>query len=62
MQGAVVKTGSPICIRSRSPHYGTEVEVNRGVKAGDQVILQPPVDLEDGDKARVIATPPTTAP
>jgi hypothetical protein len=41
--------------------YGTEVEVNRGVKDGDQVILQPPVDLEDGDKVRVIPTP-TTAP
>jgi phage gp45-like len=30
--------------------YGTEVEVNAGVKNGDQVILQPPVTLEDGDK------------
>src|SRR5215471_10141007 len=29
---------------------GTEVEVSDGVKQGDQVILTPPVDLEDGSK------------
>src|SRR6201988_2450843 len=30
--------------------YGTEVEVSEGVKEGDQVILQPPVNLADGEK------------
>jgi RND family efflux transporter MFP subunit len=30
--------------------YGTEVEVNAGVKNGDQLILQPPVNLADGGK------------
>jgi RND family efflux transporter MFP subunit len=35
--------------------YGTEVEVNAGVKDGDQVILQPPVNLADGDKVQIAA-------
>jgi len=38
---------------------GTTVEVHDGVKAGDQVILGPPVDLADGAKVQVHAdTPP----
>jgi RND family efflux transporter MFP subunit len=36
---------------------GTEVEVSRGVKQGDQVVLNPPVDLEDGGKVQVRVTP-----
>jgi RND family efflux transporter MFP subunit len=36
---------------------GTEVEVSDGVKQGDQVILTPPVDLEDGSKVQIRATP-----
>src|SRR6267378_2137817 len=36
---------------------GTEVEVSQGVKQGDQVVLTPPVDLEDGGKVQVRATP-----
>jgi RND family efflux transporter MFP subunit len=35
---------------------GTEVEVSQGVKQGDQVVLTPPVDLEDGSKVQVRAT------
>jgi hypothetical protein len=31
---------------------GTRVEVNSGIKAGDQVILNPPVNLVDGSKVR----------
>ena len=34
---------------------GTEVEVSDGVKQGDQVILTPPVDLEDGAKVQIRA-------
>ena len=34
---------------------GTSVEVNDGVKTGDQVILSPPVDLVDGSKVQVRA-------
>jgi RND family efflux transporter MFP subunit len=37
--------------------YGTEVEVSEGVKDGDQVILQPPVNLADGDKVQTIVEP-----
>jgi hypothetical protein len=29
------------------------VEINSGVKAGDQVVLNPAVDLADGRKVRV---------
>jgi RND family efflux transporter MFP subunit len=36
---------------------GTEVEVSDGVNQGDQVVLSPPVDLEDGSKVQVRATP-----
>jgi multidrug efflux pump subunit AcrA (membrane-fusion protein) len=37
---------------------GREVEVNSGVKRGDQVILNPAVDLADGARVR---TRPQTA-
>src|SRR5271169_3977817 len=40
---------------------GTEVEVSDGVKQGDQVVLTPPVDLEDGGKVQVRATPTAKA-
>jgi RND family efflux transporter MFP subunit len=33
--------------------YGTEVEVDAGVKNGDKVILQPPVNLADGGKVQI---------
>jgi hypothetical protein len=32
---------------------GTSVEVSTGVAAGDQVILNPPVDLADGQKVEL---------
>ena len=38
--------------------FGTSVEVNDGVKDGDQVILNPPVDLTDGHKVKVRPGPP----
>src|ERR1700756_890645 len=39
--------------------FGTRIEVNSGVKEGDQVILTPPVDLADGQKIHVRPKPPT---
>jgi len=41
---------------------GTQVELRSGVKQGDTVILNPPVELVDGSKvqARPSATEPTT--
>jgi RND family efflux transporter MFP subunit len=42
--------------------YGTQVEVNSGVENGDQVVLQPPVNLADGDKVEIIPTPPAATP
>src|SRR5246127_4077838 len=63
MQVAVVENGvvhlHKIAITA---DYGTEVEVNAGVKGGDQVVLQPPVNLADGDKVRIIPEPPGTTP
>jgi RND family efflux transporter MFP subunit len=38
--------------------FGTTVEVSAGVKEGDQVILNPPVDLNDGRKVQVRPGPP----
>ncbi len=38
--------------------FGTSVEVSAGVKDGDQVILNPPVDFTDGQKVHVKAGPP----
>ena len=40
---------------------GTEVEARDGVKAGDQVILNPSVDLVDGAKVQVAANPSGSA-
>jgi RND family efflux transporter MFP subunit len=58
MQVAVVENGTvhlhKIVITT---DYGTEVEVNAGVMDGDQVVLQPPVNLVDGDKVHAISAP-----
>jgi RND family efflux transporter MFP subunit len=39
---------------------GTRVEVDSGVKAGDQVILNPPVTLGDGSKVQAMPEAPRT--
>ena len=39
---------------------GTRIEVDSGVMAGDQVILNPPVTLVDGDKLRAMPEAPRT--
>jgi RND family efflux transporter MFP subunit len=38
--------------------FGATVEVNRGVKEGDQVIVTPPIDLTDGRKVNIRPAPP----
>ncbi len=38
--------------------FGTTVEVSQGVKDGDQVILNPQVDLTDGRKVEIRPAPP----
>ena len=38
--------------------FGTSVEVNAGVNDGDQVVLNPPVDLTDGRKVQIRPAPP----
>jgi RND family efflux transporter MFP subunit len=53
MQVAVVENGV-VHLRKVAVirDLGQEVEVNSGVKRGDQVILNPAVDLADGSKVR----------
>jgi RND family efflux transporter MFP subunit len=54
LQVAVVENGvAHIRKISVSRDLGTEIEVRDGVNPGDQVVLNPPVDLADG--ARVVA-------
>jgi RND family efflux transporter MFP subunit len=54
MQVAVVASGIAHLHKiAITTDYGTEVEVSEGVTAGDEVVLQPPVNLADGDKVRV---------
>ena len=63
MQVAVVENGIAHLHKiTITTDYGTEVEVSAGVKDGDQVILQPPVSLTDGDKVQIIPEPPQTTP
>jgi hypothetical protein len=59
MQVAVVSDGKAEIRKVRVKRdLGTRVEVDAGVKAGDQVILSPPVNLVDGSK--VLPRPETT--
>jgi len=41
--------------------FGTSVEVNDGVKDGDLVVLNPPVDLADGRRVTIRPDPPQPA-
>jgi RND family efflux transporter MFP subunit len=63
MQVAVVENGiahlHKIAITTDS---GSELEVNEGVKDDDKVILQPPVNLADGDKVQIISEPFAATP
>jgi RND family efflux transporter MFP subunit len=59
LQAAVVKDGKAEIRNVKvSRDLGTRVEVNAGLKAGERVILNPPVNLIDG--AKVQASPDAT--
>ena len=61
MQVAVVNNGkAELRNVGLKRDLGTQVEVDSGVKAGDQVILNPPVNLADGSKVRVRPEAPRT--
>jgi RND family efflux transporter MFP subunit len=63
MQVAVVEDGVARLHKiAITTDYGTEVELNEGVKDGDKVVLQPPVNLADGDKVQIIPEPPAATP
>jgi RND family efflux transporter MFP subunit len=54
MQVAVAKDGKANIQKVNvTRDLGTAVEVNHGVEAGDQVIIDPPVDLRNGAKVNV---------
>ena len=42
--------------------FGREVAVSDGVKKDDKVILNPPVDLQEGSKVQTRAVPPEATP
>jgi hypothetical protein len=53
LQVAVVQNGvAHIQKISVARDLGTQIEVRNGVKAGDQVILNPTVDLTDGNRVQ----------
>jgi RND family efflux transporter MFP subunit len=59
MQVAVVENGVARLRKiAITADYGTEVEINDGLKTGDEVVLQPPVNLADGDKVQPAPAPP----
>ncbi len=63
LQVAVVNNGKAEIRKLKvTRDFGTWVEADAGVKSGEQVILNPPVTLVDGDKVqlRSDATAPTT--
>ena len=56
LQVAVVNDGKTEIRKVRETHdMGTQMEVDAGVKAGDQVILNPPVNLLEGRAVHVTA-------
>jgi hypothetical protein len=61
MQVAVVNDGK---VELRTVNIkrdlGTRVDVDQGIKARDQVVLNPPVTLVDGSKVRVLPEAPRT--
>jgi RND family efflux transporter MFP subunit len=54
VEGGVARIRAVTVVRD----FGKSVEVSTGVKDGDQVILNPPVDLVDGRKVQVRPGPP----
>ena len=61
MQVAVVNNGKAEIRKVKvSRDLGTRLEVDSGIKAGDEVILNPPVTLIDGSKVQVRPEAPPT--
>jgi RND family efflux transporter MFP subunit len=59
MQVAVVNGGKAELRKVKVKRdLGTRVEVESGIRTGDQVILNPPVSLVDGSKVRALAAAP----
>jgi hypothetical protein len=58
LQVAVIENGTARIRKvSVTRDFGTQVEVGDGVERGDQVIVNPPVNLIEGSKVRARAEP-----
>jgi len=58
LSAAVIENGTAHLRRIEiARDFGREVEVSDGLRAGDQVILNPPIDLVDGAKVRIRSAP-----
>jgi multidrug efflux pump subunit AcrA (membrane-fusion protein) len=63
MQVAVVSDGKVEIRKVRVKRdLGTRLEVDSGIKTGDQVILNPPVTLVDGRMVQITPEPPQATP
>jgi multidrug efflux pump subunit AcrA (membrane-fusion protein) len=63
MQVAVVDNGMAHLRKiTITTDCGTQVKISGGIKEGDRVILQPPVNLADGDKVQIVPEPPRATP
>jgi RND family efflux transporter MFP subunit len=61
MQVAVVSNGKAEFRKINVKRdLGTRVEVDSGIRAGDQVILNPPINLGDGSRVRPVLDAPAT--
>jgi len=57
MQVAVAENGRAYLHKiAITTDFGTEVQVNEGVKPGDEIILQPPVNLYNGEVVKISET------
>jgi RND family efflux transporter MFP subunit len=63
MQVAVVENGvAHIRKIDIARDLGTEVEVRAGVSAGDEVVINPQIDIREGEKVEVRLPPPGANP
>jgi multidrug efflux pump subunit AcrA (membrane-fusion protein) len=59
IQVAVVENGvAHIRKVNISRDLGTEIEVSDGVKDGDEVVLNPPIELAEGGRVEIRSPPP----
>ena len=60
MQVAIVKNGKTVSLVPITPgrDFGAEIEVIAGLKADDEVVVNPPDSLVDGEQVKVFQPEP----